>query len=183
MTYTFSQDWVSARSSEWAGHFSELKGQPGVRMLEIGSYEGRSAVWWLENILTHDSASLVCIDTWAKASERERVFDQNIVNTGQSHKVKKIKALSRKALGWIPDRSLDAIYIDGSHEARDVLLDALMALPLVKPGGVMLFDDYLWPRGNSKQHGPQEGIDSFLSICDWQIEIIHSGYQVAVRVK
>jgi hypothetical protein len=33
---------------------------------------------------------------------------------------------------------------DGSHRARDVLEDAVLSWPLLKVGGIMLFDDYLW---------------------------------------
>jgi len=35
----------------------------------------------------------------------------------------------------------DFIYIDGAHEAKFVIQDAVLALPLLKPGGYILFDD------------------------------------------
>ena len=37
----------------------------------------------------------------------------------------------------------DLIYIDGSHLAKDVLSDAILSWKLLKPSGVMIFDDYL----------------------------------------
>jgi hypothetical protein len=38
----------------------------------------------------------------------------------------------------------DFIYIDGSHMRVDVLLDAVLAWQLLKPGGFMVLDDYEW---------------------------------------
>lgn len=55
--YAFTSDYVSEHIPRWRDLFEEYRGQPDVRMLEIGSYEGRSAVWFLENVLTHPTAS------------------------------------------------------------------------------------------------------------------------------
>ena len=38
----------------------------------------------------------------------------------------------------------DFIYIDGWHSAFGALADGVMTWPLLKVGGVMIFDDYLW---------------------------------------
>jgi predicted O-methyltransferase YrrM len=38
----------------------------------------------------------------------------------------------------------DFIYVDGSHQAPDVLCDALLSFRLLKNNGVIAFDDYLW---------------------------------------
>ena len=40
-----------------------------------------------------------------------------------------------------PD-SFDIIYIDGSHEQNQVLIDGLLAYKLLSPGGFIVFDDY-----------------------------------------
>ena len=42
------------------------------------------------------------------------------------------------------DGLFDLIYIDGSHSAKDVLLDSLLAWRLLRPGGAMVWDDYEW---------------------------------------
>ena len=39
---------------------------------------------------------------------------------------------------------LKQVYVDGSHHARDVLQDAVLAWGLLRPGGYMIFDDYGW---------------------------------------
>ena len=38
--------------------------------------------------------------------------------------------------------NFDLIYIDASHYAPDVLSDAVLAFKLLKPGGILIFDDY-----------------------------------------
>ena len=39
--------------------------------------------------------------------------------------------------------SFDFIYIDPSHQAPDILTDAVLAFKLLRLSGVMVFDDYL----------------------------------------
>ena len=60
----FSADWVTDDAKIWEQHVAHLKDVPEARGLEIGSFEGRSAIWFLENILTGDSARLTCVDTF-----------------------------------------------------------------------------------------------------------------------
>lgn len=69
----------------------------------------------------------------------------------------------------------DLIYIDGSHEAPDVLSDATLSFPLLKVGGVMIFDDYLWrsARGGPL-HSPKLAVDAFLNIYFHKMRIMWS---------
>jgi predicted O-methyltransferase YrrM len=39
-------------------------------------------------------------------------------------------------------RQVDLVYIDASHQFEDVLHDSRLGLTMLKPGGVMLWDDY-----------------------------------------
>jgi predicted O-methyltransferase YrrM len=41
-------------------------------------------------------------------------------------------------------KQFDFIYIDGNHCCDNVLADAVMSWTMLKPGGIMLFDDYLY---------------------------------------
>ena len=67
---------------------------------------------------------------------------------------------------------LDFAYIDGNHEAQHVLRDGLMAWQFLKPGGVMIFDDYTWSRGYPNQPAmtekqlPKYGIDIFIDLME-----------------
>ena len=77
----------------------------------------------------------------------------------------------------------DFIYIDGSHIAKDVLTDACMAWPLLKPKGLMVFDDYLWGDPRDILHRPKPAIDAFCNLFAEEAEIVHVGYQLVVRKK
>jgi predicted O-methyltransferase YrrM len=181
MAKRFSSDWVSQHADLWLSTLGHLRGQP-VHALEIGSYEGRSACWWLDNLLTHPASQLTCIDPWANR-EHEAAFDANTREYGR--RVVKIKGHSWKVLPTLRERSLDFTYIDGNHEAAHVLADALAVIRLVKPGGLILFDDYGHDRPEvlGVKELPREGIEAFLAVCGWQLEVLHKGWQVAVRRK
>lgn len=85
-------------------------------------------------------------------SSVEQTFEHNI-NLVLSQATNSVKVMKYK--GYSHERMIellakgysnyfDFIYVDGSHEAPDVLFDALLAHRLVKVGGVIAFDDYLW---------------------------------------
>lgn len=181
--YEFTSDWFSHCIPHWEELLGRLAGKPGLEFLEIGSHEGRSALWLLDNILTHPSATITCIDHWLEAAA-ERRFDANVAASGRSNQVCKIKSQSRRVLPRLVDQSLDFAYIDGSHEAADVLLDGLLTLPLMKPGGLMIFDDYDWnPPDDTRHYPPKPAVDAFLALNDWRLIELHRGWQIAVRVK
>jgi predicted O-methyltransferase YrrM len=73
------------------------------------------------------------------------------------------------------EEPFDFIYIDGSHQAADVLLDACLAFKLLRKGGVLCFDDYTWKY--PIEHGgilmsPKMGIDSFLNVHHDQVRYL-----------
>lgn len=69
----------------------------------------------------------------------------------------------------------DLIYIDGSHRAADVLIDAVMSFQLLRIGGMMIFDDYIWtmePQGQEDLlNMPKPAIDAFTSIFARKIRL------------
>ncbi len=180
MAREFTSDWVSQHIFTWHQLLGPIASKPGLCAIEIGSHEGRSACWWLENVLTDGSSMLTCVDPWHDSAV-ERRFDLNIADTGKLQQVQKWKFESRKAFHLMPDSSLDFAYIDGWHEARDVLFDGLAVLPLLKPGGMLIFDDYEWNIAEMVTLPPKPGIDAFLTLCASEIVEIHRGWQIVVR--
>jgi hypothetical protein len=57
--YDFTVDWFSHNVPRWTEQLGAFAGRPDLRFLEIGSFEGRSAVWLLEHVLTHETARLL----------------------------------------------------------------------------------------------------------------------------
>lgn len=190
---SFTLDWFSGNIPQWQKDLKHLEGEP-VKALEIGSFEGMATRWLLQNILTHDDSVITCIDTFGGSAEHEnkvdfseveKRFDQNAYLPFRG-KVKKIKDTSFNALvafnsGYVNEK-YDFVYIDGSHQAKDVLTDALLVWPLVKGGGIVTFDDYLWGGyPDQPTMHPKLGIDSFLAIMAGKFELIHHGYQVTIK--
>jgi predicted O-methyltransferase YrrM len=191
--YSFTQDWF-----HWAPPVLERLVPllpERKRFLEIGSFEGRSTVWLAENML-EDGGVVVAIDTWEGGEEHESMnmgsvedrFDHNmnvLKEKFPKRYVSKVRADSYHALAVQSDHRApyDFIYVDGSHVAKDVLTDLCMAWPLLKDGGIMVMDDYLWGEPRDILHRPKMAIDAFMNVFAEAQDILHVGYQVAVRKK
>lgn len=80
----FTSDWHSPHEPLWYEHLGPLDGRP-VRCLEIGSHEGRSALWIVQHLLSHPDSTLTCIDPWPNR-DAERRFDANISEKGVRHR-------------------------------------------------------------------------------------------------
>lgn len=193
--YKFTQDWFHWAPAVWEQIVPILPERK--RVLELGAFEGRSTVWIVDNML-EDGGTLFSVDTWQGAEEHvasqedmlgvEKHYDNNHALLKFLHPartVHKIKSTSYEALAFLVGKpAFDFIYIDASHTAPDVLTDACMAWPLLKSGGVMVFDDYLWdgPTNNARDilHRPKLAIDAFANIFCEQIRPVHTGYQYAI---
>lgn len=198
--YKFTQDWFSWAPPVWEQLKPLLPSEPGLRVfLEIGSFEGRSTVWTIENMM-QDGDIINCIDTWEGGEEHsngeldgaEQRFDHNVEAVRSAYPgryVEKYKRTSTQELAhWLAEDPKDHptfafIYIDGSHIARDVLTDACMAWPLLKKGGIMVFDDYMWGEPRDILHRPKPAIDAFVNIFAEEVDMVHMGYQLIVRKK
>jgi hypothetical protein len=182
--YKFTFDGVSTNAKIWSTYLREFSGKPNVTALEIGSYEGRSALWFLANILTHDTSSITCVDLFG--DDIDSTFNANVKASGFAHKLTKLKGDSKVVVRNLKN-NFDFVYIDGSHIAKDVLIDAVLAWDLLKPGGIMIFDDYGFvraPSGNQSQAlVPKPAIDAFLLAFRHHIDVLHQDYQVIVKKK
>jgi hypothetical protein len=86
-----------------------------------------------------------------------------------------------RELEWNSD---DFIYIDGSHVAKDVLVDAVLSWDLLKVGSIIIFDDYQWRvKLWNPWARPQIAIDAFLQVFEPYVELRHKEYQVVVKKK
>jgi predicted O-methyltransferase YrrM len=194
--YQFTKDWFGWAPPVWEQLIPMLPGEAGKRnFLEIGSFEGRSTVWTMENMMQKGDY-IYCIDTW-EGGEEHGAEDMETVEGRFRHNMqiakdrfpkrnfRTIKDSSYSALASLVGTTFDFdfIYIDGSHIAKDVLTDACMAWPLLKPKGIMVFDDYVWGDPRDILHRPKVAIDAFTNIFAEEVEVIHVGYQLVVRKK
>lgn len=183
--YDFTMDWFTPNVPVWERALAPYRGKADVNYLEVGAYEGRSLLWALENILTHPTARLTCIDLFNGPYKGR--FYANLEKSGQSVKVAAIADYSQLALRKLTLDYFDIIYIDGSHSKDDVLEDAVLSWRLLKEGGIMIFDDYRWAGFfiSGTSDAPTDfckiAIDRFVQCFDRHFEVIHNSNQIMLR--
>jgi hypothetical protein len=125
----------------------------GGRIVEIGSYRGRSAIVLA---LASDGAAseVVAIDPHAgndrgpqeivgSVSEGEadnEAFRANLSAAGVAERVRHVRLPSSDALGAVPGE-IDLLYVDGAHRYGPALDDLRRWGARVRPGGTMLVHD------------------------------------------
>jgi predicted O-methyltransferase YrrM len=176
----------------------DLKGKPNLRALEIGCFEGRSTVWFLENILTDPTSEIWVVDPFkdnlestleTKVEKPKSYLNRFWGNTAKyRNKIREHEGLSQLILrDWIGVEGEDArdyfdfIYIDGSHKASDVLEDLVLCHRLLKKGGIIICDDYQWTFFVEDWKKPRMAIDSFFSCFIDQYDLVWKGYQIAYK--
>ena len=186
VTPTFTAElFTNNHIDTWNKHVVPLlEGVPRARWIEIGSYEGRSALWTLDHVLTGEDTTLVCVDVWeplwTTPNVTESRFDENLKGR---RNVVKFKGASRQVLPHLTKGSYHGAYIDGSHTEEDAYQDACQVLPLLHPGAVLIFDDYEGdlPPGKPQQFGVRQAVDRFLKEHP-ELVVVHRGWQIILRL-
>ena len=201
--FKFSNSWFSGVIPVWNKLLPNLRPE---RILEIGSYEGASTTHLIELLSRNsDVLEIHCIDTWEGGEEHkkqdidfkkiENLFDNNIAIASRNKsnlKIEKHKGFSDVVLAKLLTEGkknyFDFIYIDGSHQASDVLCDAVLGFRLLKIGGILAFDDYMFMDGAPSERNifncPKPAIDSFINIYFRKIKFmaeVGSNYQVYIE--
>jgi predicted O-methyltransferase YrrM len=202
MSYQFTTSWfLDSAKNNWDQLMPQLR---PTKILEIGSFEGASTCYLVEMMRDAQSVEIHCLDTWEGGIEHKGVdmlsveqrFDSNIAHVksmvNNLVEVKKYKDYSDitlpKLLAEGYSGYFDFIYVDGSHQAPDVLFDACLAFKLLRVGGLIAFDDYLWsedlPGGRDLTRCPKPAIDAFTSLYWNKINIINAPlWQIYVTKK
>jgi predicted O-methyltransferase YrrM len=181
----FKHDWFTANVPYWLDIFQKygLRSRP-IRALEIGSFEGLSACFTLQQL---PQAQLTCVDTWDGSDELtalafdsvERAFDRHVEPWRDRVTKKKMSSL-RYLADLDHAEKFDLIYVDGSHHGDDVMVDMVLSFEHLKVGGVMILDDYLWRYYPRSAEEPARAINSFLRLCEGRHKLVMAYRQVAV---
>jgi len=183
----FSIDWFTEHIPVWNAVLGDRRNQ---RVLEIGSLEGRSALWFLERVINEDG-HIWCVDPWEPYpefpemhrgmwKEIEDNFDQNVKGYAN---LTKIKAHSSEALPYlmgIIKTPFDIIYVDGSHMTKTCLMDMVMGWEMLAVGGIMIVDDYEWDTRDKKQN-PKLAANSFIECYEGHCKALYSERQVMLK--
>lgn len=196
MEKTYTQDWFDRCIPTWEKYLAEFKGKKCLEFLEIGSYEGRSTCWLLDNILTDESCTITCVDLWEE-SPKQGAWSAELYDRYDMHQVwnnfqnntseygERVEAHCDKSQDYlrqfVVDPLFDCIYIDGSHISYHVIQDIVLSWPLLYKGGLMILDDYTWDFFGDPRRHPKMAIDAFLAIYEGQYEILYKDQQIILR--
>jgi predicted O-methyltransferase YrrM len=126
--------------------------QPGQRIVEIGSFRGRSTT--VLGLAAAPGVEIIAIDPHAgndrgpneldgfaaEAAGDHEVFRANLERAGLTGRVRHLRAFSNDALGEV-DGPIDVLFIDGAHRYRPARDDIVQWGELVAPGGALLIHD------------------------------------------
>ena len=175
-TGRFSQEYAVQRAYCWWGAFKSQR-DAVTDYLEVGSWEGESttfAAWLFPN------ARITAVDLFANRNAELR-FDSNTADF--SGRLEKLSGSSRDVLLELDSagRQFDVILIDADHHFDSVMLDTLLAWPLLRVGGYMVWDDYAWTEPALGKLVPKPAIDTWLATRSSSTEVVFADYQVCVR--
>ena len=178
--YFFTVDIFSHRIEVWTEHLQSLSAAENIKTLEVGFYQGMSACWLLDTILTHQTAQLTCVD-----QNYAPKLKANIAKTGAESKVNFLKGDTLTLLPSCTPDSFDLINL----QDRCKLIDhsektAELAWKLLKSSGLMIFNYYGWRNPGNEQENPKVGIDRFLDSVKGQWQPVYQSpqtFQLIVR--
>lgn len=100
-----------------------------------------------------------------------------------TNKIHKLVGTSHRIIsGLIENRqTFDLVYIDGSHVTLDVLVDACLSWKILRPGGIMIFDDCLWSWADSEKNCPLFACNNFINLVRGEYHVLWSRAQVILE--
>ena len=135
----------------------------GGRIVEVGSWKGKSVAFLgVEVINSGKTIQIDAVDTWnGSQTETDHIQDWHVQNgklydlflenikpitygKDQHDVIRPVRKESLEAVLDYADKSLDAVFIDASHDYENVCADIRAWLPKVKPGGILAGHDWSW---------------------------------------
>jgi hypothetical protein len=193
MTYRFTagKNWFDSSELKMQAHL-HISTNSVNQILEIGSYEGISSVFFADNFLGHPLSSLTLVDPFTsindndhgilldsetnEVSPQEANFLYNISKCSYPQKLRFSRTTSDKFLPHNPS-AFNFIYLDGNHTSEQISRDICNCFSCLSTGGILWMDDYLGGVNNCLK----ATFDESIKLLHNRIAIIHEGYQIAIR--
>ena len=156
-------------------------------LLEIGSYEGRSAIFFAD---IFSGTKISCVDTWSGSDEHKNInfksiednFDQNIKLLKDNQLLTKFKMTSDNFFTQNNEK-FDFVYVDGDHSKDQVLKDLQNSWSVLNNNGFLLVDDYMWWYYKDLKNNPAFAINNFIKDYSNQIKKMIIWHQVLIQKK
>jgi len=151
-------------------------------IVEVGSFEGRSTLWFMQHC---PGAHITCIYHFRGGADQLSCnldgllarFAENL--KGYEHRMTVFVEDAWNAWRHIDSEYSDLVFVDGSHIALDVIHDLTEAWRCVKRGGLIIADDYSWK--NELPDCPKVAIDAFLQCAGPSAERVRLERVLAFR--
>lgn len=151
---TLAEIATKVKTFHWHNHIllPLLEMTRGQTYLEIGSYAGASLCLACQALTVKE---VIGIDNCKVFPRQQQMILDNVSKykrSDQSVVVHPCQSNDTTLLSQLHARRpfVDVLFIDGSHRYGDVIADFAAYSPLVKPGGIIAFDDY-----HDAQHSPE----------------------------
>jgi predicted O-methyltransferase YrrM len=135
----------------------QYKKPNNAMFVEVGSWKGRSASYLAVEIINSDKPiHLYCVDTWKGSHEHfdheavvnNTLYQTFLENTAPLHHIlTALQMTSLEGSSKFADNSVEAVFIDASHDHGNVIKDIEAWYPKVAPGGILGGHDHIdsWP--------------------------------------
>jgi hypothetical protein len=125
--------------------------QPGGVLVEVGAFLGRSTAFLGVEARNADKGLMIhVVDTWRGSREHQQdpavlrgtLYQQFLMNMAPVRPIiVPVRKPSVEAAKGYKDKALQFVFIDGSHEQRDVEADLSAWLPKIRTGGAIAGHD------------------------------------------
>ena len=134
-------------------------------IFEIGTYVGYSALLIAAN--TPSDAVINTLDLDPMNQKLGYEIGSYYKGTTLENKVKQLYGDSTTFDFSLYYGQMDFVFIDGAHTLQYVQSDSNHAFKMIKPGGVILWDDYVW----TDEHMECSGVAQYLNAIDDKYKI------------
>jgi predicted O-methyltransferase YrrM len=183
--YKYTQSWfINSEINRTMKNFYDKTNEN--RILEIGCFEGLSSVFFADNFIDHANSRLTCVDPFLTIhtndhqkyllNNEELNFDHNLSVCKNIEKIT-IHKITSDSFFKTNTQTYNFIYVDGCHETDFIKRDLENSFNVLEKNGILWMDDYMGGDGIQIKNT----MDEFLHKYKDQYDLIHVGYQLAIR--
>ncbi len=198
--YQFGLTWFSESISLWKAHLAPLNERLAerslIRALALGSRNDGSLFWLADEVLQQPGDRLLCL-----TPQIDEAFEMNLRKSAQAEKIvvevgnlpqqlaglteskpSESRPFESKPSDQKSEQAFEIIVVQSDRRRADeVKAIATQAWNLLKPGGFILFRDYLWHHPTEPAQSSKVGIDAFIAVVTNHAAVLHQSHQLMLK--